>query len=30
VCIQRRRCKACGYEVVSPERARQTEARYNE
>lgn len=27
VCIQRRRCKACGYEVVSPERARQAEAR---
>jgi hypothetical protein len=27
VCIQRRRCKACGYELVSPERARQAEAR---
>jgi hypothetical protein len=27
VLIQRRRCKACGYEVVSPERARQAEAR---
>jgi hypothetical protein len=27
VCIQRRRCKACGYEVISPERARQAEAR---
>jgi hypothetical protein len=27
VCIQRRRCQACGYEVVSPERARQAEAR---
>ena len=27
VCIQRRRCKACGYEVVSPERTRQAEAR---
>jgi len=25
--LQRRRCRACGYEVVSPERARQTEAR---
>jgi hypothetical protein len=25
--IQRRRCQACGYEVVSPERARQAEAR---
>jgi hypothetical protein len=25
--IQRRRCKVCGYEVVSPERARQAEAR---
>jgi hypothetical protein len=28
VCIQRRRCQACGYEVVSPERARQAEARW--
>jgi hypothetical protein len=27
VLIQRRRCKTCGYEVVSPERARQAEAR---
>jgi hypothetical protein len=27
VLIQRRRCKACGYEVVSPERGRQAEAR---
>jgi len=27
VLIQRWRCKACGYEVVSPERARQAEAR---
>jgi hypothetical protein len=27
VLIQRRRCKACGCEVVSPERARQAEAR---
>jgi len=25
--IQRRRCKCCGHEVVSPERARQAEAR---
>lgn len=25
--IQRRRCKACGHEIISPERARQTEAR---
>jgi hypothetical protein len=25
--IQRHRCKTCGYEVVSPERARQAEAR---
>ncbi len=27
VLIQRRRCKACGYEVVAPERLRQTAAR---
>jgi len=27
VLIQRRRCKACGHEVVSPERVRQAEAR---
>jgi hypothetical protein len=27
VLIQRRRCKSCGYEVVSPERVRQAEAR---
>ena len=27
VLIQRRRCKTCGYEVISPERARQAEAR---
>lgn len=27
VCIQRRRCKECGYEVVSSERERQSEAR---
>lgn len=27
VCIQRRRCKTCGHEVVAPERARQREAR---
>ena len=27
VCIQRRRCKVCGHEIISPERARQTEAR---
>jgi hypothetical protein len=27
VLIQRRRCKECGHEVVSPERKRQTEAR---
>ena len=27
VLIQRRRCKACGYEVKSPERVRQAEAR---
>jgi hypothetical protein len=27
VCIQRRRCKACGHEIISPERARQAEAR---
>lgn len=25
--IQRRRCKACGHEIMSPERARQTEPR---
>jgi len=25
--IQRRRCKVCGHEIISPERARQTEAR---
>ena len=25
--IQRRRCQTCGYEVISPERARQAEAR---
>lgn len=27
VCIQRRRCKVCGHEVVSAERARQAQAR---
>jgi len=27
VCIQRRRCKKCGHEVISSERARQAEAR---
>jgi hypothetical protein len=27
VCIQRRRCNACGHEIISPERARQAEAR---
>ena len=26
-CIQRRRCTVCGHEVISPERARQAEAR---
>ena len=25
--IQRRRCRVCGYEIISPERERQTEAR---
>lgn len=27
VCIQRRRCKTCGHEVIAPERTRQQEAR---
>lgn len=27
VCIQRRRCRGCGQEIITPERARQTEAR---
>ena len=28
VLIQRRRCKACGKEIASPERIRQAEARW--
>jgi hypothetical protein len=27
VCIQRRRCRDCGYEIRSPEQVRQAEAR---